>query len=514
MTRARWGAAIGVMALLAACGTTVPAAKRATRGADRGLAGQQLETGPGAAGANAAGNNNEGVTPGSASGATNTRSTTVRAGVSATGRAATLPTYRLGYTIVDTNGAGALGVAATTAYDANAQLQASVEANKGLINYANKTGGIGGRKIEGYETRVQLADALQAPHIVAACAHATEDQHVDAMVDTDVFYTEEYLSCFVSHKTPIVNELYVPSRSFVLNSRPFLASTFALPDRTEAALIDGLNRAHFFDKAIVAAVIDDEPTIKTIYTNVMKPALKRLGVNVVSERYMTPVDPSAQATEAQGAVLDWVAKRVDHVLIVNNVLGMIALANAEQSQNYYPRWGIGDYQLASSAGPGNGAYVATLGKAMKNAIGVSVARGLIQNNPSASGSTISRDPSLIGPGLKRCLDVLSEETHQDYYTLAPDHRARSYQALCDSFFLWLQAARAVGAGVTRTTWGTAIPGIGPSFTPALVNTTNFTATHVDGANDYRIGLYYDTNPMCGCYKALVPDRFLLPPASS
>jgi hypothetical protein len=504
-------AAIAALATsLAACGSTVPDAQRQASGASTELSGLSPETGGGVTSASSGG---AAATSAAVSArAPQGRSGTTRSsGAAAAAAAAKLPPVRLGYTIVDTSGAGALGA---IGYDANAQLQASKDMAKALINHANKTGGVGGRKIEGYETTVTIADGLEATRIAAACTHATEDQKVDVMVDTDVFYTEQYLACFVNHRTPIVNELYVPSRAFVLKGRPFLASTFALPDRTEAALVDGLNRAKFFDKAVLAAVIDDEPVIKNIYSTVIKPMLRKLGVTVVSERYMTPVDPGAQATEAQGAVLEWVAKHVDHVLIATNVLGMIALANAQQSQNYYPRWGIGDYQLAASAGPGNGAYIATLGKALKDALGVSVNRGLIQADPAASGSTITRDPAQLGPGLKRCLDVLSEETGQDYYTLAPDHRGRSFVAFCDSFFLWLQAARAVGAGVSRTNWGSAIPGIGASFTPALVNTTNFTATHVDGANDYRVGVYYDTNPMCGCYKALWRERFPLPATSS
>ena len=120
---------------------------------------------------------------------------------------------------------------------------------------------------------------------------------------------------------------------------------------------------------------------------------------------------------------------------------------------------------------------------------------------------------IIGPGVKRCADVLSKETHRDYYTASDSARGRGWTHFCDSFFLWLDTARRTGAAVTRQTWGLALPQLGTVFTSAIVHSTLFGPTQFDGAADYRVGRYYGENKACGCYKALLPDYFPLPPPS-
>jgi hypothetical protein len=416
-----------------------------------------------------------------------------------------------GWALVDT-AAGAAAFAPKY-FDANAQTQASEDLAKALINYANKTGGVGGRKIVGYEYKSQFADDLSnhSQTATASCTAATEDQHVDVMIATDSYYTGSDLACFAKHRTPLVAIMHSVSERTLLEYRPFLATNFALPERTEAALVDGLNRAGFFKGTTLGFIADDESVMHSVYERIMKPRLAALGVKAVSEHFFSVADPSAQASEAQAAVLDFRAKGVDRVLVSTNVLGLLSFANAENSANYFPKLGIGDYQIAASAAPSNANSFDTLRKAMVGAIGVSVSQGVIKDHPETfKGSNIPKDEKQIGKGLKRCLDVASKELGIDYYNQTSDHRARNWASFCDNFFLWLDNARRIGAGLTRENWGAALPSLGSSFESATVHASRFASDKYAGADDYHVGVYYDTNPACGCYKSLWPQYFPLP----
>jgi hypothetical protein len=227
---------------------------------------------------------------------------------------------------------------------------------------------------------------------------------------------------------------------------------------------------------------------------------------VESAHAFAPLDPGQQSAQASNAVLDFKSKGVDKVLVATNILGLIAFANAQNSQDYYPLLGIGDYQITASAAPGNAQYVASLERSMQGAIGVSVL-GVIKDKPTASGSSISKEPGAITPGLKRCIEVLSKYTKKDYYSSSNTARGRGWQMYCDNFFLWLETARKTGAAMTRLNWGQQIPALGSSFASALVHATRFAHDEYSGAADYRIGRYYSKNTACVCYQNLFPGQY-------
>jgi hypothetical protein len=149
---------------------------------------------------------------------------------------------------------------------------------------------------------------------------------------------------------------------------------------------------------------------------------------------------------------------------------------------------------------------------MKDAVAVSIS-GVINDDPSQKrGSIIDRNNPRLSAGLRRCLDVLSAELKTDYYTLSNNARGRGWNVICDSFFLWWETAQKVGAAYTKENWGTAVPEMGTSFKSAVVHSTVFSPTQFDGAADYRIGQYWDSDPACACYRALIKDYFPLPRA--
>ena len=410
---------------------------------------------------------------------------------------------KLGYTVADVAGiAAALGVAG---YNASEQTQATRDEWKALIAYANAHGGVGGRKIVGNEYVV-----TGTTNTNALCVQATEDDHDDAVLDFDSFSTDADVACFAKHQTPLVAQLFGQSREAMLQTRPYVATTFALPDRAEPGLIDGLNRVDYFNNAKVGVIMDDLPLIKKIWSDKMQPALNRLGVKVVATHYFNPTDPGAQASQAQTAVLDFKSKGVDHVIAAVNVLVLITYTQAEQNAAYYARLGLGDYFIGASAAPGNAQYFPGLARGMKDAVAVSVSGVIIDDPSKKQGAVIDRNNPSLYPGTRRCLDVLSEQLKTDYYRLDNNARARGWNAICDSFFLWWQDAQKVGAAYTRQNWGTVIPQFGTGFQSAVVHGTLFSPTQYDGGADYRIGKYYGADTACTCYQAILKDYFPLP----
>lgn len=505
--------AIALAGLLSACGTTVHGAGgTAVAGgpeAGLGLPGQATDAPSTTGGTSTGGAAVSGTGGGNgASGQQPSFSGTTGGGIEAP---ALRTPIKLGWTLVDV-ATGAAALAAKN-FDANAQTRASEDLAKALIRYANQTGGVGGRKIVGYEFKTDFQAEL-ANHdqtAAATCTSATEDVKVDAVIATDSYYTPSDLACFGRHHTPLVAIMHSVSEQTLRTYRPYLATNFALPERTEAALVDGLNRAGFFKGATVGFIADDEPVIRSVYDRIMKPRLTALGVKIASEHYFSVDDPAAQASAAQSTVLAFRAQHVDKVIVSTNVLGLLAFANAENSANYFMKLGIGDYQIAASAAPANAYSFDTLRKAMVGALGVSVGRGLIKDHPEAfQGASIPKDVRQIGPGLKRCLDVASKELGIDYYHQDSSHRARNYASFCDNFFLWLDNARRVGAGLTRANWGLALPGLGTRFQSATVHASRFGADKFAGADDYHVGVYYDANTQCACYKSALPGYFPLP----
>jgi len=489
---------------LASCGTTVPRGSLQTssvdlNGAAPGTGAATPSTGVPAADAPAASSS---VAPGTGTADGQPLSTTpadVGAGVEA-GVNPTLPPIRLGYTVVDlTGGETTAIVGGVSGFDLEAQKRASEEQLRALIRYANETGGVGGRKIVGYQTTVSTDDGLDDNKRLVLCTAATEDQKVSVMIDTDAFYTEPDLACFARHKTTIATIIHSASAAFIRQNRPYLATMYAVPERTELALVQGLQSVGYFKGARLGVMLDDEPVIRSVYANVMKPWLKAHGISVLQEEYFSPTDPSQQASQASSAVLAFRSQSIDHVIVATNILPLIAFMNAARSSNYLPRYGLGDYQIVASAAAGNAASVTTMQAAMKDAVAVTVAQRTVQVKPT-SANAIPKDARVIGPGLKRCLDVLSKETKQDYYTLASDHRGRNYAAYCDSFFMWLDAARRVGPTVGPSTWGSGLTGVGGGFQPAYVHQTLFSPERFAGAVDYHVGIYYDADVNCRCYK--------------
>jgi hypothetical protein len=496
-----------LLAAATACGSTVQSHGAQSAGELNGSVSDRSAAGAGAVGSNAEGASSSDI---SAGGATASRARSgASGGAAATSGAAAVKgpvstkPIKIGYTVADVAGiAAGLGVAG---YDPQEQTRATRDEWKALINYANSHGGVGGRKITGQEyvvTGTTDANAL--------CVRATEDDHVEAMLDFDAFTADQDLACFAKHKTPLITQLFSPSRELVNQFRPYLATTFALPDRAESGLIDGLDRAGYFKGAKLGVIMDDLPLIKRIWAQKMQPALDRLGVKVLATHYFAPTDPGQQAPAAQSAVLDFQTKGVTHVISAANVLVLIMFSQAEQNAGYFPRLGLGDYFIGASAAPGNAQYFPSLARAMRDAVAVSVSGVIIDDPAKKKGSVIDRNNPALYPGTRRCLDVLSAELKTDYYKLDNNSRGRGWGAICDSFFLWWETAQKTGASYTPQSWGIPLPQLGTSFQSAVVHSTMFTPTQYDGAADYRVGVYWDSDTACACYKAALKDYFPLP----
>src|SRR5262249_43368074 len=96
------------------------------------------------------------------------------------------------------------------------------------------------------------------------------------------------------------------------------------------------------------------------------------------------------------------------------------------------------------------------------------------------------------PGIQRCLDILSKELKTDYYKPSSSGASIAYTYYCDHFFLWLEAARKVGASMTPQNWGQGLAELGTNYDPVLVHDDAYSPGRFDGASTYRVGKYNQT----------------------
>ena len=521
MRRVGLAGLLGAVVLVQGCGSTVQQRGLAqTAGgttdslggnAAAGTAGATAGQGPNAA-AGLGAPSADGVGQSTQSSATGTQqlSTGAQPGAAgASGRVgSTGGTIRIGYPVVDTTGVS------TVAGFNNANQQAAPgqkedkDFAEALISYANRTGGVNGRKIVGYPVPVTVADAIDSARREALCVRSTEDDKVNVFIDNEVFSTESDFSCFQKHHVPIFGALVSEApRRFLLQGWPYMFTARAALDRTAIATAEGLHQGGWFDGAgAVGLILDDTPSMHEVYDKLIGPRLKAYGVKQQLVRYFPPYEPNGQATASQSAILAFRQAGVDRVLFEVNILSVLAFANAADNQGYQARYGLGDYANLDIAVVNVAGNVNAIRHQAANAMAVSNVWLLIANArqrkvkaQAEAGGPLIREPGTLSAGSINCLDIVSKELKVDYYKTSP--KALDYTETCDDFFLWLQSVRRAGdaspAGVAR-----GLAAMGKSFQAAQVGGTSFGAGAPDGAVQYKIGLFVDADSVpCKCYDA-------------
>jgi hypothetical protein len=438
-----------------------------------------------------------GTTGGSGGGAATTGGVTLPRSGSGKINAA-LPPLRLGYVIVDLSGSASLtGSDAIGGYAQSGANDRAKKEMKALVDLANASGGVGGRKIEAQGFIISAYASNAERH--AFCVQMTEDAKREVVVDPFVFLTEGDYTCFAQHKVTLVGFVTGTNSAFLRKLSPYIYTPWDSHERSAKALVSGLNDAGYFKNAKVGVAMYDEPTSVGIYNNVMLPALKKLGVTPKAI-FKFSTDSSKYGSEAPNAVLKFQQAGVDHVISELGLLAYLAFSNAADSQQYHPRYGFGDFQSAA-------ADAAFYGQSSQNtnAVAVSASYVNIANDNSTQTTDINApyDPKKVQPGLKRCLDIMTKGTGANYYQPSSSGASFNWRYYCDTFLLWLEGARKIGANVTPQTVGRGITSLGSSYLSTFMQNEDFGSGRTDGAASYRTGVF-DTS--CKCFVGQGPWR--------
>lgn len=416
---------------------------------------------------------------------------------------------KVGFTVFDTAGVSALtGTNPNSDTSGNGDDIANRKAEiQALVAWANKTGGIGGRKVIGIPYTMTAADADQNQR-VSHCTQAAEDDHVEAFIDNNGFFSETDFSCLAGHKVTYVGWAETMPRSYIERNAPYINTTYPAADRLMIALADGLNNAKYFRgvQNKVGVVIDDVPALVDAYNKIMIPRLKKYGVTPYATIRINPVDQSSQATQCSNAVLQFQG-HVTNVIMLVNIIGFLSCSQQAASQNYSPRYGLGDYQLLAAGAP-------VFGQAgtLKNAVAVSsnpsnILESRRVRTRSATDDIAMNDPDTL-PGRKRCVRIFTEMRHVDY-SKGSSPRSTAWPTYCDHFLLWLDAARKIGNPLTSLNWGKGLAQV-RTYQSTIIHDTDFGTGIHDGAYTYRVGIYADDQTSCSCYRLSDPTWFTIP----
>jgi hypothetical protein len=442
--------------VLAACGTTVSASQALSAGSAAGT-GQEAGTSQALAGSDnlSAPGNDAGTSVGAqdAPGALDSSAAVGQAGPSfagggsvgtattADGQAATVGSgftrqqvfFGLN-TVNDANSASSYGFKAVSTGDTKAMAEA-------VVAEINREGGVLGRRVVGIYHDEHIADIFSNPaqNSQSTCAAFTQDHRV-AMAfvidplgdDTDVFY-----QCMSKGKTPFITAgAYPQTRSSLQRFAPYVhvlqpvfdsfAPTFVtrLKAMGYFAGWDTLNGAAGPGPAKIGLLHVNIPGSQTAFAT-LAAALKKEGSSDVTEA--SYADPTTQGTgqavaEAGQAALRFKTLGITHV-ITDTEGALAAFANAAQSQQYHPRYGVHSalgLHTAQANAPA-AQFVGALGVGYVPASDVATATGT--------------------PAANRCLDIMRRA---GVSVSAQDASLGAALAVCDYLRLFVAAARAGG----------------------------------------------------------------------
>jgi ABC-type branched-subunit amino acid transport system substrate-binding protein len=342
-------ALLGLALLLSGCGSTVQGTSASTTAAGNGLTsgqapaaqlggptttgGTQLPGGsssstggtPGTPGASGSQGQTGGTQPGPQAGPQTNQPA---------GAANTAP-IELGFMSTNTGNAQQLGLNAGQTYS-------DKQAYEALVKEYNQHGGLSGRKIVPVYGDTDTASSDWNGQFQAACAHLTEDNHVQAVLGYVFVFLDSFERCLAQHQVPHLYGGYQPGDQQAQQDFPTIVSV-AHPT------VDGSNET-VLSGAMAAGVLTTKSKLGILYdacahgdrafTKSTEPWLKahRLNYETVAMPCSSgSSDVSAGASAVQGAELQFAAHGVN-VVFVPNAIGLLVFMNNAESQGYHPTY--------------------------------------------------------------------------------------------------------------------------------------------------------------------------------
>jgi ABC-type branched-subunit amino acid transport system substrate-binding protein len=490
--------ATALMVTVAACGTTVPLSSQVAQGqgpssdltaggpTDGGL-GPSSAPGSVAGPRGATNNNAPGAGPTAGQGTTTTPGSVQplpgQAGtIGASAPGVTRSTITIG--MLTASGAGAYQRSLGFDKGATGDQIAMV---RSVVDWLNKRGGIGGRKVRVVVHDIKPTDAAsdQSTTYQAACTTFTQDNKVFAVASILSTVPPNFYECLRKQGVTVVTAIpQVSSRFFqqyagFVYSPPSPSYTRILAQSVDALWDDGWLKA----SSKVGVVGFDSPDARAAVTDGLIPALKRRGLSLVDGLY-TATDTSS-AAEYNGGVLKFKTNQVDRVFFAPGGQPILFALAAEQAA-YHPLYEIGTLEYP-------GPVAATLPAAqMRGAAGLGWSPDLDLSNASAA--------KVPTPAKAMCKDAV-RSANQD---LTTGTTLAIATWICDDWF-FLRDVLAGATVINPSTFRAAVERLGSTFRSATTFGTAFGPGRSDGAASYRLNKY---NESCSCFAYASPLRTL------
>jgi hypothetical protein len=473
------------VALLSACGTTVPLTQQAGTATD-GLVGGPSQS---PYGGTTGGTTGVSV-PGGTSGTTGTAAgpgtggTTGAAPVGTTGTVVApgkapraTGTVEVGFLVVEDLGAATKAVGYDGLSTGNGANQ--VRASVALLN---GRGGLNGRMVRPVILEQKVAQDAQTQY-QAACGLFFDDHQVVAVVGWGLLPVVQ--ECAQRHHVP-----YVTSGNRTTSAAELAKyANVVVPPQVElsrvvATLVPSLKAQGYFtprtatERVKIGLLYNDEPDFAQV-PSLVERQLKRIGLTLSEKQPMPGVDDTSKAPAAgnagSSAVLRFTAAGITHVVTVDKSGQALAyFAIAAQNQGYYPQFGLSSLELPASL------------RTVLSARQLQGARG-IGWMPSWD-TPVSKAPPLSSNGTA-CANALKKAGEN---TSLAATRGSAF-ATCDSTLLLGAAFQ--GRDLTLAGFLTGLRSLGSGWPPVATLATDF-STQRAGASRVRPIAF---QPGCDCF---------------
>jgi hypothetical protein len=472
-------------ALLAACGSTVPAAQRSTSAAD-GLSTVAAEDASGLAaesgGLSASGEASTAAGRSASASAQRAAANTTRSAGAVTAKAVTGP-IQLGFVNTNVSNAAAFGVELGSTLS-NQQIYDA------LIAEVNKTGGINGRKIEPVYGNTDTASASWNTDFQAACEKFTKDNEVAAVLGYVFVWLDAFEGCLAKAGVPHLYGGYQPGDRRLQREFPLMVST-THPDVDSAwltAVGGAITSGQLKPSNKLGLFVDDCAHGQRAFHSVV-PAYLRAH-KIPFEVFETGCSSGASdngkaASDIQAAALRFRSNGVDTVAI-GGVPALLFATQAE-SQAWHPSYIM---NVGGAAYEGN-----VPNSQLKNFHGY----GWIP----AVDVNASHQPAPPNEAQKRCLAMLAAQGIQP----AGVNDFMLAYVSCDALFLYAAALQVTNGRTDGPAVVQALTAVAPKFESASTYGGRVQVSNVQrgGAAVWREWGFADN---CNCFVYKGPERAL------
>ena len=402
---------------------------------------------PGAAGAGGAGDQGGGVAAGTGVAPDGSPLTASDRGVSPTKVKVVFPYADLG------------PIGAATGLDPGTEDEPT--AIMAVVNDINSRGGINGRLID---PEIVKYNPLDDAEMRADCKDWTESQQVFAVVDSYGWHDDHQLCITQEGHTPLISK-WTTVTDWTNRGNPYLWWTgpddVEVLDNLVATSLDVLRNNKF------AVLVSDRASDK-LALQYLEQSLDRAGVHEAIPPQKLSFTPGVAAGQAQSVYLQLKTADVKVVLPVLPFLQLVTWLQEEDSQSYFPKLLLSDYESEIQAMLG--LAEAKYEKELQDAVG-----------PTAFRLGSDEDPRGYTPLGQTCSDQYHKQDPNYSQNLEGPGVAMTW---CQNIYLFAQAATMAGNDLTRDSFNNAmsqIQGFGGTIVPDLT----FGPTERAGPHNYR-----------------------------